>query len=785
MPPTAPSTMFRIPGRIPANDLNTNQIGNYMRSVYHNLAMTHGANVMSAKLKQKVAYRDILGRESLLRRRQEQLSNLSDQIAQYYGEFGSVLNDRALDFLNKQASINVPTFTSILAGFENARASRADMEQKRLKEFERLMNLDAGLQQERMALRKEQMDAQNMVAQAALDAQSKISAGQINAANTGLNALSHSGTGVTFEGGNYVSAPYQQQPRIPGLGGSAGAKAAAQAELLRRDIASSKQATTTETPAEKATGTPAQKSEPMKDDVTGEIFPTQNEFANRLKSNTAAIASYVREGKPGFSGNKFQEYLSDLRTYFKANPDKLQIMEEYVPGFSERLNSDTITPEQLSADIRDAWDGSAKARRAAAFRDLPTQDTTKATTTPTTQPGVQTATGEFMSGVNKGVDQVIEALPAGLIPGYTAIKAGVDLYNRFRRGNSAQQDKKETSSIIDVFSPTAVHAAESTPMTSEQIALANAGGVPREGMGGETVLQDADARAMSKNTNGVPTNQTVGQNSRQEAWEEYLRRNQEETQRYNQEMRERKRREELIRRYGPYANLEEVNYGDIDSQAESNEETPFGRFVNWMRGTPQAVSMPEVPQNQFPEGTPQAVSMPEVPQNQFPEGTPQAVSMPEVPYSPLARSSGPNSYLTGEFSPTPTLAEEAMRGASARMAASDPRSEYEKIQDAGRLPSQSGRWDMSFGDPDLPLNGSVTQDDLFRMAGEDPSISRLGTSTPQDTGELYPRKKVLSISSDELGMKERRGNLYSVSILLQECTQELFSHPKPLNLTHP
>lgn len=519
-PPTAPPVIFNIQGRVPANDLNINQIGNYMRSVYQNLALSQSAGVMSARLKQKVAYRDIMGRETLLQRRQEQLADLSDQIAQYYGEFGSVLNDRALDFLNKQAQISVPTFTSILAGFENARASRADMEKKRLDELERLMNLDAGLQRERMALRKEQLDAQNMVAQAALEGQGKMAAGRIEAAGEGLKALHYSGTGHDLPAPQYLSAPYEQQPRIPGLGGlgslgGGGGRAAAKAAEEKADLSRliNERTTATETPPKETTGTP-EKREKVEGDVMSEVFGK----GTTILYNTGNAVNAVRNGGAFADPSKFAEARETYRTYFKENPDALKKMEEYAPGFTELLASDDTTPDKLGEKFVEAWGKSEQVH----MQNVPGEvgAATKATTTSANQSSAQTsASSEFVEGLKKGTLQTGEAAIRALIPesdlAIDAVKLALNqpAAPAAPAAPTTKQDKKETSSVLDtVFGLGTAHAAELTPVTKEQIALVNAGGVPREGEGGETVLTtNANAAATSSTTVGTQSNQSARQ----------------------------------------------------------------------------------------------------------------------------------------------------------------------------------------------------------------------------------------------------------------------------------
>lgn len=63
---------------------------------------------------------------ALQERRQQRANSIKDVNRMYTELTQDVLNDKALDFLIKNSQIGVPTITSIFAGFELARASRAE-----------------------------------------------------------------------------------------------------------------------------------------------------------------------------------------------------------------------------------------------------------------------------------------------------------------------------------------------------------------------------------------------------------------------------------------------------------------------------------------------------------------------------------------------------------------------------------------------------------------------------------------------------------------------------------
>lgn len=69
--------------------------------------------------------------EGLVRFRQTQRERINGVNQAYVNSTQNVLNKQTLDFLIQQSNIDVPTLTSIFAGFELARASRADRENLR------------------------------------------------------------------------------------------------------------------------------------------------------------------------------------------------------------------------------------------------------------------------------------------------------------------------------------------------------------------------------------------------------------------------------------------------------------------------------------------------------------------------------------------------------------------------------------------------------------------------------------------------------------------------------
>lgn len=170
------------------------------------------ANLRNARLSQMVTRRDVLNQNQLLANRQARIAELAEAQGRYFNQFGSVLNDKALSFLDEMSSISAPTFTAILAGYEHARASHADMEQARIKEYERVMNMEHELAKERVALRRQEMQNEISVAQAMNN--------QIM--QDAQNYWQISKDAVQMYGGK-VNVPEDETPTIIGGGGYRGA----------------------------------------------------------------------------------------------------------------------------------------------------------------------------------------------------------------------------------------------------------------------------------------------------------------------------------------------------------------------------------------------------------------------------------------------------------------------------------------------------------------------------------------------------------------------------------
>lgn len=105
-----------------------------------------------AAIMQNLGARSIANQEQLAMTRQTNLQRMAGLYGNYFQEFGGVLNEGALEFLDKHSKINVPTLTAIMAGYEHARASAADRELMALQKQEQLLKEGLAIEQERAAL---------------------------------------------------------------------------------------------------------------------------------------------------------------------------------------------------------------------------------------------------------------------------------------------------------------------------------------------------------------------------------------------------------------------------------------------------------------------------------------------------------------------------------------------------------------------------------------------------------------------------------------------------------
>mgnify|MGYP003361773502 FL=1 len=89
-------------------------------------------NMAIADLDIEAGLAGISNQQALYARRAQEIQTLQERYNEHFTKFAGVLNDKTLAFLQQQSNIPAPTLTSIMAGYEMARASAAEREERRL-----------------------------------------------------------------------------------------------------------------------------------------------------------------------------------------------------------------------------------------------------------------------------------------------------------------------------------------------------------------------------------------------------------------------------------------------------------------------------------------------------------------------------------------------------------------------------------------------------------------------------------------------------------------------------
>lgn len=89
-------------------------------------------NIAIADLDIEAGLAGIGNQQALYARRAQEIQTLQERYNEHFTKFAGVLNDKTLGFLQQQSNIAAPTLTSIMAGYEMARASVAEREERRL-----------------------------------------------------------------------------------------------------------------------------------------------------------------------------------------------------------------------------------------------------------------------------------------------------------------------------------------------------------------------------------------------------------------------------------------------------------------------------------------------------------------------------------------------------------------------------------------------------------------------------------------------------------------------------
>lgn len=89
-------------------------------------------NMAIADLDIETGLAGISNQQALYAKRAQAIQALQERYNEHFTKFAGVLNDKTLMFLQQQSNISAPTLTSIMAGYEMARASAAEREERRL-----------------------------------------------------------------------------------------------------------------------------------------------------------------------------------------------------------------------------------------------------------------------------------------------------------------------------------------------------------------------------------------------------------------------------------------------------------------------------------------------------------------------------------------------------------------------------------------------------------------------------------------------------------------------------
>lgn len=95
-------------------------------------------NRQLADLDADIGLKDITTREQFLLNRANRINELKTAYEQHAQQFGAALNDKAIDILQAHSMINAPTLTSIMTGWEMARASQRDNDRVRLEDMAKM-----------------------------------------------------------------------------------------------------------------------------------------------------------------------------------------------------------------------------------------------------------------------------------------------------------------------------------------------------------------------------------------------------------------------------------------------------------------------------------------------------------------------------------------------------------------------------------------------------------------------------------------------------------------------
>ena len=129
------------------------QVQGELNTILDALTLT---NRQLADLDADIGLKDITTREQFLINRANRINELKTAYEQHAQQFGATLNDKAIDILQQHSMINAPTLTSIMTGWEMARASQRDNDRARLENMAKMYEQISQLEDRAMQI---EMDA--------------------------------------------------------------------------------------------------------------------------------------------------------------------------------------------------------------------------------------------------------------------------------------------------------------------------------------------------------------------------------------------------------------------------------------------------------------------------------------------------------------------------------------------------------------------------------------------------------------------------------------------------
>ena len=129
------------------------QVQGELNTILDALTLT---NRQLADLDADIGLKDITTREQFLVNRANRINELKTAYEQHAQQFGAALNDRAIEILQAHSMINAPTLTSIMTGWEMARASQRDNDRARLENMAKMYEQISQLEDRAMQI---EMDA--------------------------------------------------------------------------------------------------------------------------------------------------------------------------------------------------------------------------------------------------------------------------------------------------------------------------------------------------------------------------------------------------------------------------------------------------------------------------------------------------------------------------------------------------------------------------------------------------------------------------------------------------